>query len=387
MPLVRPTAAHLLPPPAGVKLHPPLCELLGGLGIAYSHLWQHAAALAPSLAAPCLFAGLAAAFAVWGLERGLLALRALLLVAAAPATAAYLCMAAVLRWHGWSTWRMWLVIRGEASLPRLRHRLRRRRRRWAAAAAAAAGAAAAPVAAMQRQGQGQGAGPAGNQQPASSGGGATQKGAAGAAPSEAADRQGVEESPDLQQLTAASLLFPTLLLLLPTTYWFYAYALLLHGCAAVAGGALQLAAQLVEKATVGEAPAEAVEQQQQQVLQEGSSQRGSTGPSGGSSSPIRDCELVAFPVKFQLDQMSEAACAGVCCTTYVRPWPLHQHAEPPPPVQRLLQAAWSTCGFVFPAQLLWAAACGHPVGVPVAFPRSGALILRSLCRADGVKAA
>ncbi|PSC67419.1 phosphatidylinositol N-acetylglucosaminyltransferase subunit Q-like [Micractinium conductrix] len=242
--------------PAGIKLHRQLAELLG------LALLQYLTALRAVLAghASLLMGGgsalVATALLAGGLQRGLAALQALLWVLGLPAAAPYVALAAALRWQLRSTVLMWRVMRGKQQLPPLRKRL---------------------ALVLQRGSSGSGG-------PVAAGGGAPGPRAAGLCSFPRSPGSG------LKQLSGSMLLFMPLLLLLPTTAWFYSLTLALHAAAAAPRAAAQLATALAEQDPLGAA-------------------LGQQGAASGSSSGCGGCGASGAGLETRTPNAPEAALA------------------------------------------------------------------------------
>ncbi|KAL4424321.1 hypothetical protein ABPG75_001622 [Micractinium tetrahymenae] len=336
--------------PAGVKLHRHLSELLAFAGLQYT-----AGVLRLLAGRGQLVAGgvLAAALLCGGLQPGLLALEWLLWVAGLPLAAPYAAMAAVLRWQLRCTALMWRVMRGKQQLAPLRHRLAARIRAWRA---------------------GSGAGSRSR-----SGGGAPAAGCPGGAPgisdalfaapqAAAAEMASFSHSPGsgLKQLSGAMLLFMPLLLLLPTTAWYYGFALLLHAAASAPRAAVRLARQLVAEGLLGAALGP-LPQRPTAALPgvSGSTDTSSSGSSGGragrKSSPGASYALVNVQFSSGAGQVPLWAQHAAAATTYLR-------AEPRRgslwwAAMTAAGRAWLACGFAStsPGAVLGAALCGRPL--------------------------
>lgn len=176
-----------------------------------------------------------------GLERGLVATECLLWLLALPLTVPYAAMAALLLWQLRSTALMWRVMRGKQQLAPLRQRLLAWRRHISSAQRTEHGG-------CTRDGTHRSGGSGG-------GGGGSQAAVPLVGPPVAASMASFACSPGsgLKQLSGSMLLFMPLLLLLPTTAWFYGFTLLLHAAASAPRAAAQLARQLVAYSPVGAA--------------------------------------------------------------------------------------------------------------------------------------
>lgn len=281
-----------------------------------------------------LAGALAAALLCGGLQPGLLALEWLLWAAGLPLALPYAAMAAALRWQLRCTALMWRVMRGKQRLPPLRHRL-------AALACAWRGS-----------------------------GGAAGRGAAGSGEAlfptpqaAAAEMAAFAHSPGsgLKQLSGSMLLFMPLLLLLPTTAWFYGFALALHAAASAPRAAVRLARQLAAEDPLGAAIAQLLQQPVGDVPH-------SSGSSNGrSASGERHGAVSGHYAVLHVRWADEAARRApwvrqaAAAATYLRaeawrrsPWRAALLA---------VHSAWRTCGFASeaPAALLAAALCGRPL--------------------------
>ena len=259
----------------------------------------------------------ATALLAGGLQRGLAALQALLWVLGLPAAAPYVALAAALRWQLRSTVLMWRVMRGKQQLPPLRKRL---------------------ALVLQRGSSGSGG-------PVAAGGGAPGPRAAGLCSFPRSPGSG------LKQLSGSMLLFMPLLLLLPTTAWFYSLTLALHAAAAAPRAAAQLATALAEQDPLGAA-------------------LGQQGAASGSSSGCGGCGASGAGLEYSLLDVRFACCPALPAwaaqaaaqTTYLRaarrggsPW----HAA-----AAAAARAWRRCGLLDAggwAAVLRAAVCGQPL--------------------------
>lgn len=353
------------PPPAGVKLHRQAAELLGSCGL------QHAAALRATLAgrggAACTFAAgglllllasplcfaidascqelyelrglpapfialvtqtssnsslalrpsagvVAAALAGGGLHAGLLALLCLLWLAGLPAALPYAALAALLRWQLRATALMWHAMRGKRSLPLLRNRLLR----------------------ALRGGGGDS-------------GGQASLVAAGRTPLVVAPAAGAA---GLKQLSGSMLLFMPLLLLLPTTAWFYGFALALHAAFSLPRCALRLAAQLAREATRA-AP------EQPQPPPEASSATGAAGDAPAAAAAAELCRYQLLQPRISTKHLSEDVAAAAACTTFLLAAPRRRSAWQA--AAQTAAGAWAGCQSASPWRLAAAVLLGQPL--------------------------
>ena len=237
----------------------------------------------------------------WGSRRSLQALQPLLWALALPVSLPYAAAAALYRWQLRSTALMWRVMRGIQPMPPLRahvaHALLRR-----------AGATAAP-----------------SDAPPSAPG---------------SPKAGVSDGgSSLRQLSGSMLLFMPLLLLLPTTAAFYAFALALHAACSLPRGTAALGAALLAH---NPAAAAAV-----QLLW----------PAGGSGSVAVECELLH--VQFKQGALSAAELQAAQRTTYLAA--RHRGGSPWRAATRATATAWAACDFPAAWQLAWDVLAGNPL--------------------------
>ena len=229
-------------------------------------------------------------------------------------------MAAAYRWQLRGTAVMWRVMRGRQQLPRFRQHLLQLLLWWQKPQSSGIGTAEAPT--------GSGGGGSGSSRGS------------------------------LRQLCGSMLLFMPLLLLLPTTAWFYGAALLLHAAFALPRAAAGQAAQLVRRNPAAAAL--------RQLLRS---------PAPGSGSSTMQYQLVH--VEFDVAALpSEAARAAAQSTTYLRAQPRQGSRWRAP-----LQAAAAACR---PAQtfavlpnilsVLLAVVCGQPLWLASPPWKAGALL-------------
>lgn len=243
-----------------------------------------------------------------GLHAGLLAMLCLLWVAGLPAALPYAALAALLRWQLRATALMWHAMRGKRQLPLLRLRLLRALRGSRGGGCSPPAGRVAAVAAP----------------------------AAGAA--------------GLKQLSGSMLLFMPLLLLLPTTAWFYGLALALHAAFSLPRCALLLAAQLAQQAAREQPPGSC-------------SLSGAAGdaPAAATAQAGELCRYELLQPCFRAASLSQAAAEAAERTTFLlasarrRSW-LQAAAE-------AASSAWAAWQRGSPWWLAAAVLSGQPVGL------------------------
>lgn len=282
---------------------------------------------------PCAGA-LAAALLCGGLQPGLLVLEWLLWDAGLPIALPYAAMAALLRWQLRCTALMWRVMRGKQRMTPLRHRL-----------------AALWLAARGCSGTAAGSGP-------------PSCGAAGAgdalfvAPrAAAAEMASFAHSPGsgLKQLCGSMLLFMPLLLLLPTTAWFYGLALALHVTASAPRAATRLARQLARQDPLGAALSQLLGKRPSVALS------GNGTGYGDSLGGAQYARYTVLEVRF-----AGAAAAppswmqqAVAATAHLEARP--RQCSPWQAALRAAGGAWHECDFASVAPALGAVLCGKPL--------------------------
>lgn len=239
--------------------------------------------------------------AAGGLLCGLLVLRCLLWALALPVALPYAAMAGLYRSQLHSTTLMWRAMRGKGQLPLLRVRL---------------------LNALRRRGRADGS-------------------------FAALDRYGSSPGSGLKQLSGSMLLFMPLLLLLPTTAWFYFFSFGLHAAGSLPRAVLQLFVQLVHDS--------AAEAAAQHLLESSSS-------SSTSSTNAGQYQYQLFEPHIDTDALPAAAADGVRCTTYLLArrqqgscWSAAMHAVAQAMAKRATMSPARVCLDVLTGRPLWLA--------------------------------
>lgn len=285
-----------------------------------------------------------------GLQLGLLALEWLLWAAGLPLALPYAAIAAALRWQLHCTALMWRVMRGKQHMTPLRHRLVALVRAWWRSCSSSRCRDAAGVAPL--------------------GGGTVGSGGAlfDAPQAAAVEMASFPRSPGsgLKQLSGSMLLFMPLLLLLPTTAWYYGFALVLHVLASVPRATVRLARQLAAEDPLGAALGQLLKQPSGSLLSWGSSD--SSSPNSGLDAHYTPLD-VRWPdgTAAEVCWMQQAAAA----MTYIK-----AECRQRSPWQAALQAAlraWQASGFASqaPAAVVASALRGRPLflEMPVGWAR------------------
>lgn len=234
------------------------------------------------------------------MQRGLLALQGLLWVLGLPAALPCAGMALVYRWQLRCTLLMWQAMRGKQRLPLLRVKLLQALRLGSTA------------------------------------GGNVSSDASGQPRAGAVFEYSGGTS--LKQLSGSMLLFMPLLLLLPTTGWYYGFVLALYAACCLPRVAVRLALQLVRHSPVLAAA--------RQLL-------------GADSSTAEQYDYQMLEPTFDQADMPQAAREAMQRTTYLLA--RRRHGSCCHAAAQAAVAAWHACSFTSPAAVVGAVLAGRPL--------------------------